>query len=89
MKLIQAKPEDIKIRTSYNLAAIDFTPKEISEEIKKHIPDFQISYQTDFRQAIADSWPSSIDDSEARQDWKWHHDFDLESMTEDILKNLK
>lgn len=89
IQLMQAKPEDIKIRTSYNLAAIDFTPKEISEEIKKHIPDFQISYQTDFRQAIADSWPSSIDDSEARQDWKWHHDFDLESMTEDILKNLK
>ena len=89
IQLMQAKPEDIKIRTSYNLAAIDFTPKEISEEIKKHIPDFQISYQTDFRQAIADSWPSSIDDSEARQDWKWHHDFDLQSMTEDILKNLK
>lgn len=89
IQLMQAKPEDIKIRTSYNLAAIDFTPKEISEEIKKHIPDFQISYQADFRQAIADSWPSSIDDSEARQDWKWHHDFDLQSMTEDILKNLK
>lgn len=89
IQLMQAKPEDIKIRTSYNLAAIDFTPKEISEEIKKHIPDFQISYQTDFRQAIADSWPSSIDDSEARQDWKWHHDFDLKSMTEDMLKNLK
>ncbi len=89
IQLMQAKPKDIKIRTSYNLAAIDFTPKEISEEIKKHIPDFQISYQTDFRQAIADSWPSSIDDSEARQDWKWHHDFDLQSMTEDILKNLK
>lgn len=89
IQLMQAKPENIKIRTSYNLAAIDFTPKEISEEIKKHIPDFQISYQTDFRQAIADSWPSSIDDSEARQDWKWHHDFDLQSMTEDILKNLK
>ena len=89
IQLMQAKPKDIKIRTSYNLAAIDFTPKEISEEIKKHIPDFQISYQTDFRQAIADSWPSSIDDSEARHDWKWHHDFDLQSMTEDILKNLK
>lgn len=89
IQLMQAKPEDIKIRTSYNLAAIDFTPKEISKEIKKHIPDFQISYKTDFRQAIADSWPSSIDDSEARQDWKWHHDFDLQSMTEDILKNLK
>lgn len=89
IQLMQGKPEDIKIRTSYNLAAIDFTPKEISKEIKKHIPDFQISYKTDFRQAIADSWPSSIDDSEARQDWKWHHDFDLQSMTEDILKNLK
>lgn len=89
IQLMQAKPKDVKIRTSYNLSAIDFTPKEIAQEIKKHIPDFEISYNPDFRQAIADSWPSSIDDSEARKDWNWKHNFDLKSMTEDILNSLK
>ena len=89
LQLMQAKSEDIKVRTSYNLAAIDFTPKEIASEIKKHIPHFNISYNPDFRQKIADSWPSSIDDSDARKDWNWNHQFDLKSMTEDILKNLK
>ena len=89
LQLMQAKSEDIKVRTSYNLAAIDFTPKEIAAEIKKHIPNFSVTYSSDFRQKIADSWPSSIDDSEARKDWNWNHQFDLKSMTEDILKNLK
>ena len=89
IQLMQAKPEDVKIRTAYNLAAIDFTPKEIAEEIKKHIPDFEISYNPDFRQAIADSWPSTIDDSEARKDWNWTHNFNLKSMTEDIFNSLK
>lgn len=89
IQLMQAKPKDVKIRTAYNLSAIDFTPKEIAQEIKKHIPDFEISYNPDFRQAIADSWPSSIDDSEARKDWNWKHNFDLKSMTEDILNSLK
>ncbi|MEN8879210.1 MAG: NAD-dependent epimerase/dehydratase family protein, partial [Polaribacter sp.] len=89
IQLMQAKPEEVKIRTAYNLSAIDFTPKEIAEEIKKHIPEFEISYNPDFRQAIADSWPSSIDDSEARKDWKWTHNFNLKSMTEDILNSLK
>ena len=89
LQLMQAKSENIKVRTSYNLAAIDFTPKEIAAEIKKHIPNFSVTYSPDFRQKIADSWPSSIDDSEARKDWNWNHQFDLKSMTEDILKNLK
>lgn len=89
LQLMQAKQEDIKIRTSYNLAAIDFTPKEIFTEIKKHIPDFTITYNPDFRQEIADSWPSSIDDTEARKDWNWKHQFDLATITKDILKNLK
>lgn len=88
IQLMQAKAEDVKIRTSYNLSAIDFTPKEIAAEIQKHIPDFEITYNPDFRQAIADSWPSSIDDSQARKDWNWKHEFDLKSMTSDILKNL-
>lgn len=89
IQLMQAKPEDIKIRNSYNLAAMDFTPKEVAKAIKKYIPNFKISYKLDFRQEIADSWPSSIDDSKARSDWGWQHQFDLESMTKDIFKNLK
>ena len=89
IQLMQEKSENIKIRTSYNLAAIDFTPKEIAAEIQKHLPDFQITYKPDFRQAIADSWPSSINDDHARKDWNWKHNFDLETMTKDILKNLK
>lgn len=89
IQLMQEKTENVKIRNSYNLAAIDFTPKEIAEEIKKHIPNFKITYKPDFRQQIADSWPQSIDDSQARKDWNWQHKFDLKSMTTDILKNLK
>ena len=89
IQLMQADANDIKIRSSYNLAAIDFTPKEIAEEIKKHIPNFQISYKPDFRQDIADSWPQSINDSEARTDWNWKHSFSLTTMTEDILRSLR
>lgn len=89
IQLMEAKSSEIKIRTSYNLAAIDFTPKEIADEIKKHIPDFTIEYAPDSRQQIADSWPSSIDDSEARNDWNWKHQFDLSSMTVEMLKNLE
>jgi len=89
IQLMQAKSEDIKIRNSYNLAAMDFTPKEVAKAIKQYIPNFKITYKSDFRQEIADSWPSSIDDSKARSDWGWQHQFDLESMTKDIFKNLK
>ncbi|PQJ79886.1 NAD-dependent epimerase/dehydratase family protein [Polaribacter porphyrae] len=89
IQLMQVKPKDIKIRNSYNLSAIDFTPKEIALEIQKHIPDFKITYKPDFRQQIADSWPQSIDDSQAREDWNWQHQFDLKSMTADIIKNLE
>jgi nucleoside-diphosphate-sugar epimerase len=89
IQLMQAKPADVKLRTGYNLAAIDFTPEEMALEIKKHIPDFKISYNPDFRQQIADSWPSSIDDSEARKDWNWKHKFDLSSMTIEMLANIK
>ena len=87
--LMQADRNRIKIRSSYNLAAIDFTPKEISEEIKKHLPDFEMSYQPDFRQKIADSWPQSIDDAEARKDWGWQHEFNLETMTRDMIHQLQ
>jgi len=89
IQLMQADAKDVKIRNGYNLAAMSFTPKEIAAEIKKHIPDFKITYKPDFRQQIADSWPQTIDDSQARKDWNWQHKFDLKSMTEDILKSLK
>lgn len=86
--IMQADKEKIKIRSSYNLSAMSFTPKEIATVIAKEKPDFKISYEPDFRQAIADSWPSSINDSEARKDWNWQHDYDLESMTKVMLENL-
>lgn len=89
INLMEADKSDVKIRSSYNLAAISFAPEEIAEEIKKQIPGFSISYAPDFRQNIADSWPDSIDDDAARQDWGWQHDFDLEKMTATILSGLK
>jgi nucleoside-diphosphate-sugar epimerase len=88
VEIMQAPAENIKIRSSYNLSAMDFTPKEIAEAIKKEIPDFTIDYAPDFRQKIADSWPQSIEDSSARQDWGWKHDFDLTTMTTDMLEHL-
>lgn len=86
--IMQAPKEQIKIRSSYNLGGISFTPKEIATEIRKHIPDFTIAYEPDFRQAIADSWPASIDDTRAQEDWKWKHHYDLETMTSAMLENL-
>ncbi len=87
--IMQAKKEDIKIRSSYNLSAMSFTPKEIAASIASVQTGFEISYEPDFRQEIADSWPSSIDDSEARKDWGWNHEYDLERMTKVMLENLK
>ncbi len=89
IQIMQSPKEQIKIRSSYNLAAMSFTPTEIAEEIKKHIPEFTITYHPDFRQKIADSWPASIDDSAAREDWNWNHKFDISSMTKDMLDHLK
>jgi nucleoside-diphosphate-sugar epimerase len=88
VRIMRAPAEQIKIHSSYNLTAMSFTPAEIAVEIKKHIPEFTVSYQPDFRQTIADSWPASIDDSKAREDWNWHHEFNLESMTVDMLRHL-
>jgi nucleoside-diphosphate-sugar epimerase len=88
--LMDAPAEQVTIRSSYNLAGISFTPTQLAEEIKKLIPDFEISYaESDPRQAIADSWPKSIDDSYAQKDWGWKLEYDLKGMTEDMLKNLK
>lgn len=86
--LMQAPAEKVKIRSSYNVSAISFSPKEIVESIQKHMPEFSATYKADFRQAIADSWPDSIDDNEAKKDWGWNPSFDLDSMTSDILANL-
>jgi nucleoside-diphosphate-sugar epimerase len=87
--IMQAPIENIKSRMSYNLSAMSFSPKEIAEEVRKHIPEFEISYAPDGRQAIANGWPKSIDDATARTDWGWAHEFDLTKMTEVMLENLK
>ncbi|WP_159286734.1 NAD-dependent epimerase/dehydratase family protein [Tenacibaculum maritimum] len=89
IKIMQADKNDIKLRTSYNLSAISFTPEEIAREIQAYVPNFNITYAPDFRQAIADSWPQVIDDSSAREDWGWSHQFDLPLMTKDIITNLR
>jgi nucleoside-diphosphate-sugar epimerase len=89
LEIMHAPAENIKIRGAYNLAGISFSPKQIAEEIKKHIPDFTISYKPDFRQAIADSWPKSINDAEAQKDWGWNIHYDLPKLVENMLVNLK
>lgn len=89
IELMEAPKEKISIRTSYNISSMSFSPKEIAAEIKKHIPEFNVEYKPDYRQAIADSWPQSIDDTVARKDWGWKEEFDLAAMTKDMLENLK
>ena len=89
IEIMDAPPENIKIRSAYNLAAMSFTPKEIALEIQKHLPDFSITYAPDFRQKIADSWPASIDDSFARKDWNWQQKYDLANTTSEMLQMLK
>ena len=89
VNIMMAAPEDVKIRNAYNLAAMSFNPEEITQSIKKHLPEFTISYEEDFRQAIADSWPQSIDDSAARKDWGWEHEVNLDEMTKIMIDNLK
>ena len=87
--IMDSKPEQIKIRSSYNLAAMSFDPAEIANSIQKHIPEFEISYEPDFRQHIADSWPSSINDADAQKDWGWKPEFDLDKTTKEMLKQLR
>jgi nucleoside-diphosphate-sugar epimerase len=88
IELMEAPADKISVRTSYNISGMSFSPKEIAAEIKKYIPDFTISYNPDYRQQIADSWPQSIDDSVARNDWGWKEDYDLQGMTKDMFDNL-
>ncbi|GAA4360845.1 NAD-dependent epimerase/dehydratase family protein [Hymenobacter saemangeumensis] len=89
LDLMHAPADSIKVRTSYNLGAMSFSPAEITASIQQQVPGFEVSYAPDQRQAIADSWPASIDDSAARQDWGWQPDFDLDKMTADMLLHLK
>lgn len=88
MELMDAPAERINVRTSYNLSGMSFTPDALGEEIGKHIKGFRLDYLPDFRQQIADSWPDSIDDQHAREDWGWTAKFGLEDMVEDMLENL-
>jgi nucleoside-diphosphate-sugar epimerase len=88
LQLMEAPKENISVRSSYNLAGISFSPKEIYESLLAYFPKFEIEYQSDFRQEIADSWPNSIDDSIAAKDWNWKPAFDLKAMTAIIVKNL-
>jgi len=88
LMLMESEADKIKIRSSYNIASVSFSPEKIAAEITKHISDFKISYRPDFRQTIAEGWPKSIDDTPARQHWGWKPDYDLSEMTNDMLKNL-
>lgn len=89
IELMEAPASAISVRHSYNISGMSFSPKEIAAAIKKHIPAFEITYQPDYRQQIADSWPQSIDDSVARNDWGWQEDYNLERMTADMFENLE
>lgn len=86
--IMDAPSESLKIRAGYNIAAFSFTPEELAMVIRKHIPDFKVVYKPDFRQAIANGWPSSVDDSAARADWGWKNDFTLDEMATDMLEHI-
>ncbi len=88
IQLMETDSSKLTVRSSYNLAAISFNPAEVAAEIKKHIPEFSITYHPDFRQQIAESWPRTIDDSTARRDWGWKHKYDLASITDIMLKEI-
>jgi len=88
IEMMESPADKIRVRTSYNIAAMSFTPAEMATEIQSHIPDFTISYAPDYRQSIAESWPQSIDDAIAQDDWGWKPAFNLANMTNDMLANL-
>jgi nucleoside-diphosphate-sugar epimerase len=87
--LMQADFSKLKHHSDFNVGAMSFSVKDIADSIKKRIPEFEISYEPDFRQAIADSWPNDVDDTAAREEWGWKPDYDLEAMTDDMLKNIQ
>ena len=89
IELMEAETKNISIRTSYNISGMSFSPKEIAKEIQNHIPGFIITYEPDYRQPIAESWPQSIDDNIANKDWNWSPNYNLANMTDDMLANMK
>ena len=89
IEIMESPAQKVKIRSSYNVAGLSFNPQELAQEISKYFPDFQMSYKSDYRQEIANSWPKSIDDSIAAEDWNWNSEFNLNKMTVDMIKNLK
>ena len=89
IELMEAPSESIKVRSSYNLSGLNFTPDELISEIREHLPEFKATFEPDFRQLIADTWPGSIDDSEARTDWNWNPEFGLQEMVKIMLDNVK
>ncbi|MBZ0097791.1 MAG: NAD-dependent epimerase/dehydratase family protein [Taibaiella sp.] len=89
IELMEAPAEKIKSRMAYNFSAMSFSPKELAAVIQSRIPEFEINYAPDFRQAIANGWPQSIDDAAARSDWGWQHEFDVQKMSDSMLQNLK
>ena len=88
IEIMDADPPDIKLHTGYNVAAMSFSAGELAAEIRKHLPRFEVTYAPDSRQAIADTWPRSVDDSAARRDWGWKEEYDLPSMTSEMLTRL-
>ena len=88
IRMMESDTSNISIRSSYNLSAMSFSPAELAKEIRKYYPDFEVKYKADFRQKIAASWSESIDDSQARNDWKWQHNYDIKKMSVDMIKNL-
>ena len=89
ISIMTAASSNLTIRSSYNLGSMSFSPKEIANSIKSYMPEFEISYTPDFRQAIANSWPQSIDDNKAREDWNWESSFNLDKTTKVMLEELK
>jgi nucleoside-diphosphate-sugar epimerase len=89
IEIMNAPEEQIKIRSAYNIAGMNFTPAEIAAAIQVEVPGFEVTYEPDFRQKIAESWPENIDDSQARADWGWQPVYDLQSMTMDMLSHLR
>jgi nucleoside-diphosphate-sugar epimerase len=89
IELMESDARNISLHTSYNLAGVSFSPAQVAAEIQKTLPDFKVEYAPDYRQEIAESWPRSIDDGLARQDWQWKHEYDLPLMAEDMITNLR
>jgi len=89
IQIMEAPADSVKIRTSYNMSGLSFSPRELAHAIKKHMPEFQLDYDIDFRQRIADSWPASIDDTKAREDWGWNPEVNLDQLVDIMFKNLK